>query len=457
MGPTPGSDNRCDKTRRVLLVTFDFPPRRTSATYRMGNLARHLPSAQWQPTVLTIELRPGDLQEAEQFEKLPQGLQIERTRFWEVGSWETSASRAVRAVGGLQSPQTAPRPSLVDRGLRRLAAFVRSCLYFPDFSVGWVPFGFARGWKVLRARRFDAMFSSEPPRSASVVALLLKIVFKVPWVMELMDPWYPPKRPIRRRMERWFLRFMLRRADGVVVMTEGHGRDLEESFHVPSHKIHVIPNGFDEDDFREVVPSTAGASTEMCAPGYLHFSHFGTVYPRNSGRFFPALADLLRERPEMKDRIRVHLVGFPDENTRRSALQDGLREVVEVRSFIPEHAQALREMYASHCLLLFWGDPEFSRLAAAGKTYVYLRTGRPILAVTGQGTIRERMEAAGAGWVVDPEDTAAIKNTLCRIVEHYDRKAALPSAGPDYVAQFRWDRLACDLGRVLDEVVNRGR
>lgn len=442
--------------KNVLLITYDFPPRRTSSTYRLSNLARYLLKTGWQPTVLTIEMRPGQLQETGQFEKLPQELRIERTRFWEIGSWENPASKAARAAGRLKAAPTVARPSLFDRGLRRFAAFVRSCLYFPDFSIGWVPFGFARGWKLLREGHFDAMFSSEPPRSASVVALLLKILFRVPWVLELLDPWYPPNRPIRRRVERWFLSWMLRRADAIVVMTEGHSRDLQDSFRVPGDKIHVIPNGFDEDDFRDITPSIAGASTEMCTPGFLHFSHFGTVYSGNSGQFFPALAELLQEQPGLRQRIRVHMVGFPNESIQRAALEDGLRGVVEVRSFIPDHAKALREMYASHCLLLFWGDREFSRLAAAGKTYVYLRTGRPILAVTGPGTIRERIEAAGAGWVVDPEDSAGIKETLCRIIAQYDQNTALPSSRPDYVAQFRWDRQACHLGRVLDEVVTRG-
>jgi len=352
----------------VLVVTYDFPPRRTSATYRLGNLARHLVKTRWQPTVLTIEPRVGHFLEPGQFEKIPREVRIEQTNFWQLKAWESSASKAVRSVGALKSAPTAPKPSIFDRFLRRLGAFVRSCLYFPDFSVGWVPFGFARGIKLLRANRFDAIFSSEPPRSATVVALLLKMTFGVPWVFELMDPWYIPKRPLRRRFERWFLGFMLRRADAVVLMTEGHAEDIHRNFAIPRDRLFVIPNGFDEDDFREIDPALAGQSTEMCPPGFIYFSHFGTVYPQNSGRFFPALAELLAERPELRNRIRVHMVGFPDEFIRRQAFEDGLRDVVEIRKFIPTHDQVVREMYASHCLLLFWGDPELSRMAAAGKT-----------------------------------------------------------------------------------------
>lgn len=455
----PLVEARADRSiGNVIVITFDFPPRRTSATYRLGNLVRHLLAANWRPTVLTIDIRPEQLQEPEQFEKLPRDTRIERTRYWRIGSWENAAHSTVKAMGKLEAPGTKSPPSLLDRFLRRTAAFVRSCLYFPDNTIGWVPFGFVRGWRLLRHSRFDAIFSSEPPRAASVIALLLKMTFRVPWIMEMMDPWYSPDRPIRRKVEHWFLGFMLRCADAVVVMTEGHSKDLQAQYRLSRRKIIVIPNGFDEDDFRDVVPSMAGATTEMCAPGYIHFSHFGTVYPNNSGQFFPALAELLRERPELRNRVRFHMVGFPDEKIRSFARDDGLRDdVVEFRNFIPAHAQVIREMYASHCLLLFWGDREFSRLAAAGKTYVYLRTGRPILAVTGSGTIRERIAEAGAGWVVDSQDVSAIKATLWRIIQDYEKQAAMPGARREYVEQFRWDRIAASLGRVLDEVVNRAR
>jgi glycosyltransferase involved in cell wall biosynthesis len=371
--------------------------------------------------------------------------------------WEGLATKTVRSVGVVKGPAGKTQPSFLHRILRRLAAFVRSCLYFPDYSVGWVPFALVRGIKLLRKHRFDVIFSSEPPRSASVVALLLRMTFRVPWVFELMDPWYPPPRPWRRRIERWFLGFMLRRADAVVVMTEGHRQDLHENFGISSSKFFVIPNGFDEADFGAESSALAGQTTEMCSPGFLHFSHFGTVYPRNAGQFFPGLNDLLRESPELRNRLRFHMVGFPDDSIRQYVLQENLQEVVEFRKFITSHAEALKEMHATHCLLLFWGDREFSRLAAAGKTYVYLRTSRPILAVTGPGTIAERIEAAQAGWVVNAEDPAAIKATLRTIIDLLDRKERLPSARPDYVAQFRWDRLASQMADVFDGVVNRGR
>ena len=99
------------------------------------------------------------------------------------------------------------------------------------------------------------------------------------------------------------------------------------------------------------------------------------------------------------------------------------------------------------------GDPEFSRLAVAGKTYVYLRTGRPILAVTSPGEVQKHIENAGAGWVVSPDDLPAIKKTILSIVDGYRHNLPMPGGRFDYSSQFRWDRLAGKLSDVFDSIL----
>jgi len=453
MGDVTTTDDHCAGKGRVLFVTFDFPPRRTSATYRVTNFARFLRDYGWQPTVLTIRRSTNDFEEFGQLEKVPAEVQIERTRYWRVDAWENPVASAAKAVGGLKASPSIDHQSFFDRCLRSLAEFVRSCLYFPDATIGWVPFSVARGIHLHRREPFKVIYTTDPPRSASVIGLILKLALGIPWVLEFMDPWYPPKRRLRRTFERWFQGLMFPRADAIITMTRGHADDLRERFHIAESKFAVVPNGYDEDDFRDACRKP----TDMQPAGHLHLSHFGTIYPNNSGAFFEALADLLEERPELKARLRVHLVGFPDVGIRRFATQRGLLDILEFRDFIPVQAQVVREMYAADCLLLFWGDPESSRLAAAGKTYVYLRTGRPILAVTSQGVIREHVEKSNAGWTVDPNDRSGIKNALLTIVAHLQSKGCLPSARQDYVVQFRWDRLAKELDEVLNRATGYGK
>jgi glycosyltransferase involved in cell wall biosynthesis len=167
---------------------------------------------------------------------------------------------------------------------------------------------------------------------------------------------------------------------------------------------------------------------------------------------------MLEEHPELKNKIRLHLVGFPCEEVLCYTKQTALKEITEFHGFLPQREDTLRMMRASDCLLLCWGRPEFSRWAVAGKTYDYLRAGRPILAVTAAGGgVEELVQQGQAGWVVPPNDTQGIKRILKDIFSDLRKQRASGPPRPEYVAQFQWDRLAERLAHVFEEAMGHGR
>jgi glycosyltransferase involved in cell wall biosynthesis len=276
--------------------------------------------------------------------------------------------------------------------------------------------------------------------------LFLRSLINIPWVAEFRDPWNPPQRRWRPKFERWLQRLLLRKSDAVVVHSKGYAQELVDSYSVPRSKIALVSNGFDEDDF----DADRWPQKEMLEPGYIHVSHFGTVYPSRSGKFFQALMELARECPGVKERLRVNIIGFPDSEVEEYAKREELREVIKVYNFM-QHEDSLQAMRSSHGLLLFWGDPAYSRLTVAGKLYEYLRVGRPILALDHGGETRELISAAQAGWAVPPDDIQGIKQALRTILQDSPRFLP-PAAPPEFVAQFRYDRLAKRLAEVFNGV-----
>jgi glycosyltransferase involved in cell wall biosynthesis len=440
-----------EKSKRALVVAYDFPPRRTSGVYRTTNLTKHLFRLGWQATVLTVERREGDFEDPTVLFGFPPQIPIERTKDLNVSGWENRVAAGIRATGGLKSHPKDIRQPLRDRWVRSVGDFVRSCLYFPDDTVGWVPRTFARAAELHFRCNFDLVYTTSPPRSAPVVGLLLKILFGIPWVAEFRDPWYPRPRPVRRRAERWLLGCMLRRADRVVLISKGHASELERSYRVPVNKLAVVSNGYEENDFEQA----AGRPCDFLPAGYFHFSHFGTVYPGFSGRFFDALADLLRECPELRAKLRVNVIGSPDDVVWQHAAEGPLYEVLKLHSFV-SHDVALAAMRASDCLLVFLGNRDVARLSGLGKIYDYLRVGRPVLAVAYEGGTTELVREGQAGWVVDPEDTEGIKRILRKIL-HTGRNSEPPRPfRPEFVEEFRYDRLAEKLSGVFESVLGHG-
>jgi glycosyltransferase involved in cell wall biosynthesis len=461
----PGSAR--SEPKRVLLVAFDFPPRRTSGVYRPTALTKYLPSNGWEPTVLTIRSPSGVVSDPALLKRVPDTVQVHRTRHIPLNGWEHKLLKAARSAGTLRpssadggevaTPQARRRYGLgvVDPVLRGLARLVRASLYFPDETVGWIPFGLAAALRLHRKRPFDLVYTTHPPRAAHPIGMLMQRMCDVPWVMEFRDPWILPEhetttlgRASAERRNAWLHRRMLKACSSVVTVTPRHAEELEQSFGVNREKISVIRNGFDEDDFRGIQADSGG----LFDPRFVNLAQFGTVYPGFSGKFFHAAAELLAERPELKDQVRFHLVGYPDQTIESIARESPLKETVIFHGFL-EHSKVLPLMLAADGLLLFYGDDYTSRSSVPGKLYEYLRIGRPILAVAFPGGVQDLIQEANAGTVLPPDDIPGIKAALARIIAENRERQSTSRVDSEVVSRFRYDRLAQQLATVFDKLV----
>ncbi len=413
----------------------------------MTGLTKYLFPLGWTPSVLAADRR-GGTKDPSLLRRVPSQMEVVRAAAPRLAFWEGPTARALKSMGALAPRNNGHRERKGDAWLRKAGDFLRSCVYFPDEAVSWVPFALAKAIGMHHRRRFEVIYSSGPPRSSAVIGFLLRFTLRIPWVMEFRDPWYPSLRPLRQRFEAKLQNLLLKHADAVVVLTDGHARELQTAWGVPAEKLTVIRNGFDENDFSD----EPEPESEVLPGEYFHLSHFGTIYEGNSGNFFPALKELAAERPDLTRHLRVNIIGFPDEEVSRHLNDPQLQPHVRRRGFVP-HQEALQIMRATDCLLLFWADPNFSRMAVAGKTYEYLRIGRPILAVTSNGEMQQLIEASKAGWVARPGDTAGIKRILQSLLcgfEAEGRRAR--TTRPEFASQFRYDNLANKLACVFDKV-----
>lgn len=457
-----GSITRPSNLKRVLLIAYDFPPRRTSGVYRPTAFTKYLPAHGWLPTVLTILSPAKAVQDVGLLKRVPSNVRVERTTQIRLDWWEDRALQAVRSAGGLQpteyavpaEPAFSSAPTFLDRVLRQAARLVRSLLYFPDETAGWVPFALAKAVQLHLRHNFHAVYTTHPPRSAHAVGLLLSTLCRLPWVMEFRDPWTVPldevstvhKRPARRR-NALLHQVMQRQASAVVTVTQRHAEELRLRFGVNAKKLEVITNGFDEDDFLRLTPDGQG----VFDPGFINLAHFGTVYGGFSGQFFRAVEALFARHPDLRNRVRLHVIGYPDRVVEQFARTELLKRVLVLHKFVP-HNRVLSVMAAADALLLFYGHEYTSRASIPGKLYEYLRVGRPILAVAYSGGVQDLIERCNAGWVFRPDDVEGMTAALARIIESrlQERDPFVPDSTT--ISGFRYDRLAGQLASVLNRV-----
>ncbi len=430
------------KARRVLVVSFFYPPDPAVGGRRVAKFVGYLPEFGWTPTVLTAA------GVADATTAVP-AAPIHATRF--LSPWRLLLARRTerRSDEPIALRERLGRRGPLARGLYTTLRHVlpMSSVRMPDATLGWVPFALAEGRRLLASDRFDAILSSSGPPSSHLVAARLQRHARLPWVADYRDLWsdnawdhrIPPFRWLERRLER----LVLRRASYITTVARGWAERLSALHGLP---VDVVYNGFDPSDYPATPPQRSG----------FVITYVGTLIrpQQNPEPLFAALAQLAA-RPDLDlDRagLRVEFLGTAPGAIAGLAERHGVDRWVRQTPPVP-HAESLARQASSMALLfLGWHDPAAGWLSA--KLFEYLGARRPILAVGPPGGDASRIlrECGIPDLTNDPAQIAA---RLASWLAEYSR-AGQVRGDQDEQAVGRYTRRAQAgrLAQLLDAVVS---
>jgi glycosyltransferase involved in cell wall biosynthesis len=412
------------RTRRVLVVTYFFPPLGGGGVQRWLKLARYLPQHSWCPVILTVQ---------ESTSTFPQ----------------RDASLAADMPAGLAVIRTAsPLEKLV--GTPRLPHMLRRCLKIPDPCWSWSVRALCRATRLARRGSVDAVITTSWPNSVHLVGYWLRKWYQIPWIADFRDPWtrnplYQPPNRLRRRLERYWERRVLAWADHITITTYDVDHHFPQGVH--ASKVSTLLNGYDEADFQGV----AGPAANSGLP--FRIAYAGDLYDDAvTHHFLQGFETFLRHHASAKDAIELVLAGAAHFD-----LRGDFTPYTRSLGYV-SHAQAIRVMMSSHVLALLtrWGpyNPDYDGQIPA-KAYEYLRTGRPILHVAPKPCFMSRLiDRLGAGTTV-----YTAQETSQQLTDMYRRWrcGVLATRAVDVTAlhPFTRRRQAEQLAQILDAMLSR--
>ena len=424
---------------RVLVISYLYPPSEEMGAQACAQIARYLPDYGWTPIVLTVRQPHPD--RGRQAEGIRRGTEI-RTA---VLPHPFAMYRALRSWG--RSIQVEP----VDEGLpdesrrrSRLRYWALSLLAVPDAFTGWIPAAVLAGWRAIRRHRVEHLISSGPPWTSHLVGLMLARLSGLPWTAHFRDPWvmsrvemarFKPVSAQSRRLEAALERMVVTRADTVVCVTEEHAALLRRVHaQTDASKFVTIPNGFDGVEWEELA---GGDRSDAAEGGSFVITYAGTLYDRRTpAPLFRALRALIDAGEVDRERIRIDLLGRCDVADGRRvsdlAAECGLSDCVRLTGPL-RRSDALRRMTQSDLLLLL---AEGLTLQVPGKTYEYLRAGRPVLALAPEGAVARLLRRTAGTWVIDPADQIGLITALREAYRRWADGTELPAPDPAAVAAF---------------------
>ena len=384
---------------KILIVSFYFPPAGGGGVQRWLKLAGYLPGQGIETHVLAPD-DPRWIQSDPELE-IPAGVHVHRARY--------------HGPGGIR-----PGEKLLGiSGLRRLwrrTLLTPRRLLLPDENVSWLAGALPAARRIVRREGIDVVITTSPPTSVHMIGAHLRRHTGVRWIADLRDSVVAKSDRhyeralvrLKEKANRRLARTIARRADAIVCVTPTIAEQMTELG--ARGETLVIPNGADFDDF---------ASIEYERGERFRITHTGNFFGKRDPRpFLSALAQI--DAP-----ITARFIGEFRTADRLWAESLGLDEKLELIRFQP-HAEAIASQRNSEALLLLIPySAGRGTDVTSGKIYEYLAARRPILAaVPPRGAAAELVRKAGAGLVVAPDDSEAIRAALSELVERW-RKGKL--------------------------------
>ena len=224
---------------RLLFLTFYFPPVEAIASVRTGNIAKHLACLGWEIEVVTPD--PALFQSVCNVERISQGehdLSIRRIL--------TGHRWRFLSKGDLKPPRSA-----IGKQCRRAGRFLLRKILTDSF-VEWYTLA-EKACAAFEPGTIDVVLASGSPWGTFSVAGRIARRLKCPLCLDYRDLWTTNPHSLtsatqRTKEEEWSL---LRDSAAVTTVSRMCAAAIRERCPEPS-KVHVISNGYDPDDLKEI-------------------------------------------------------------------------------------------------------------------------------------------------------------------------------------------------------------
>ena len=404
--------------KRVILVSYHFPPCGGKAVQRALKLVKYLPEFGWEPIVFTMPFTgsgvPTDLT---LLDELPPGIQICRPKFR--NGW-----------------------NLIPHDIRK---YVYSPI--PDRFRTWADAVKDKLFMLIKTSGARALITTSPTHSTQLLGLAVKEETGIPWIADFRDPWtghpdFSEKKHADRMRE--MEASVLEAADAVVGVYPKILRDFEAS--VSRVKLHLLENGYDEDDFRLVDRNRKTGKTS------LWLGYNGTVSDfHNPVPLLEPLESLVKAGGLEPDTLRL-VFTTGESGSKRFAPFHTLRKtgILKVHNYLPhtESLARLSEMDVS-LLLLTKGINIYP-----GKVFEYFYLGNPILSLSTPGDDLDMLiRETGGGMVIDYRDSEAVKTAVLKLID-MKKNRELPQFSPnrEKINRFSRRRIAERYAEILEKI-----
>ncbi len=321
--------------KKVLMIAQYFPPAGSVGTLRITKFVKYLKEFGWQPVVLTVLKEcytKAVWLDTDLNKDIPDDVHIYRTNIW--------------------------RSNFVN-----------------DEGIRWLPFLLSNIFKVIRKERPHLVYIVGGPFFPLIVGPIIKLFFRLPYVVDLRDPWKlaqrrVPIRGLKANLGRFLTNLaepiVLNYAAKVICATDTLREEYQSLYTGKLEKFFTITNGYDPEDFKNLKVKQYKKFTIAYTGKFERNEAFHDPTP-----FFNALKILHDKGANIQF---VH-VGAKEEKVIVLAKKAGVRSIIKFIGPKP-HNETLSYAIGADLLLVIGSD---RKMGLPVKMFDYIGCHKPIL------------------------------------------------------------------------------
>ena len=394
-----------EQKKKVLIITYYWPPSGGAGVQRWLKFAKYLPDFNWTPVVYTPENPEAPANDESLLKDIHPKVVVIKQPIWEPYLWYkkfTGKDKNQKINAGfLQEKKSNPL-------LEKISVFIRGNFFIPDARKFWIKPSVKFLTKYLKDNHIDVVVSTGPPHSMHLIALRLKQKLNIKWVADFRDPWtnidfYKDLKLMRisdkkhRRLEQK----VLKNADIVLSVSMTWGNEYKN---LGAERVEIITNGFDSEDLPLDEPKL---------DSYYSILHLGSLNKdRNHNIFWEAIRQLIDEDQELKRKLKITFIGKIDNSV---YLQLEKYKLTFLFEHVPNmnHSEVFSVLMSSRVLYLPINNTPNAKGIIPGKVFEYIAAKRPILSIgRTDGDIAKIIKSTNSGNVYNFSDLSGIKDFI---------------------------------------------
>lgn len=258
-----------------------------------------------------------------------------------------------------------------------------------------------KGSQLLSASKFDLVYFSTTEFPVCILGAYWKRKYKVPYVIDMQDPWYSDyykNKPKAERPKKYWIAYRLHKylepkamkyADGLVSVSQNYIQTLQERYHQLRNKpVSVITFGAFDIDFNIAKTHNQELSLAFKPNDKINLVYIG----RGGFDMQPALNTLflafkqgLAQQPALFQQVHLHFIGTSyAPKGKGTATISPIAATLDIASYVTEHTdrigfyESIKNMQNADGLIIIGSN---QAAYTASKLYPYILAKKPLLAV----------------------------------------------------------------------------